>query len=139
MPSTTFTHTHTVVFHETDAAGFAHFTHYLRWMEEAEHAFLKSLDIPVFKKEGNQIHGWPRVDVHISYHKMLKLDSVVTIQLSIQELLTKGVKYSFKLLEKNQLIAEAEMTTLFAHINDEQIQIKTLEENLKGRLEIYCG
>ena len=38
-----FTHQRQVEFAETDMAGIVHFANFFRWMESAEHAFLRSL------------------------------------------------------------------------------------------------
>src|SRR5689334_19819650 len=46
MP-TEFTVRHLVQFSETDMAGIVHFSNYFRWMEEVEHAFLRSLGMSV--------------------------------------------------------------------------------------------
>jgi acyl-CoA thioester hydrolase len=56
-----------VAFAETDAAGIVHFTHYMCWMEEAEHAFLSRLGIPLFYEDAGVSYGWPRVHAESKY------------------------------------------------------------------------
>ncbi|HQU08855.1 MAG: hypothetical protein B7X06_00570, partial [Verrucomicrobia bacterium 21-51-4] len=62
-----FIYSKTVDFHETDLAGLVHFTHYLRWMELAEHAFLQSIGVPPLEHTGNTLRGWPRREVACAY------------------------------------------------------------------------
>ena len=59
----------TIEFHETDAAGFVHFSQYFKFMEEAEHAFLRSLGVSVFEKGqgGDSWIGWPRIHAACQY------------------------------------------------------------------------
>jgi len=51
-----------VTFADTDAAGYAHFSKILCYVEEAEHTLLGDLNIPLMN-DG----GWPRVHVECNY------------------------------------------------------------------------
>jgi acyl-CoA thioesterase FadM len=72
-----FVQRHVVGFHETDAAGFVHFTNIFRWMEAAEHAFLKERGVPVLDKK----HGWPRVEVCAHFYAPLRFGDEVETRL----------------------------------------------------------
>jgi acyl-CoA thioesterase FadM len=52
-----------VQWHDTDAARIAHFTAYFRWIEEAEHEFLRHLGLSVLACDGAGEISWPRVSV----------------------------------------------------------------------------
>ena len=56
-----FATTRRVEFADTDMAGIVHFSNYLRYMEMAEHDFLRSIGFSVNGTiEGRHV-GWPRV------------------------------------------------------------------------------
>ena len=50
-----------VEFAETDMAGIVHFANFYRMMENAEHAFFRSLGFSVHDEFDGQTIGWPRV------------------------------------------------------------------------------
>ena len=54
---TTYTMQRRVEFSDTDMAGIAHFTNYFRYMEEAEHAFLRDrgLNVVLHDERGKAI------------------------------------------------------------------------------------
>ena len=56
-----------VEFMDTDMAGIVHFTAFFRYMETAEHAFLRSLGLSVHDRSGHPVVGWPRVRADCSY------------------------------------------------------------------------
>ena len=55
-----FSMTRSVTFAETDMAGILHFSNYFRYMEEAEHAFFRSLGFRVHACERSGAWGWAR-------------------------------------------------------------------------------
>jgi len=46
--SQTFKHRRIIEFRDTDMAGIVHFSNFFSYMEQAEHAFLRSVDLGVF-------------------------------------------------------------------------------------------
>ena len=85
-----------VEFAETDMAGIVHFANFFRWMESAEHAFLRSLGVSVHETNGAQPTGWPRVKVGCEYQKPLRFEEMVEVALSVMEVLTRSVCYGFE-------------------------------------------
>ena len=56
-----FRTTRRIEFEDTDAARIAHFSRFYVFMEQAEHAFLRSLNLSVeMELEGRRL-GWPRL------------------------------------------------------------------------------
>ena len=52
MPGREFSIRRRVQFAETDLAGIAHFSNFVRWMEETEHAFFRSLGMSIVMHHG---------------------------------------------------------------------------------------
>jgi acyl-CoA thioester hydrolase len=50
-----YIHRRRVLFHETDMAGIVHFSNFFKYMEEAEHSFMRSLGL---RTTGKDPCGW---------------------------------------------------------------------------------
>ncbi len=100
-----------VEFADTDVAGIMHFSNFFRFMEVAEHAFYRSLGFSVhpFKHSegGNGPHvGWPRVQASAEFRLPLHFEEEVEIELLVEELRTKSVKYFFQFWKHPDVPAE---------------------------------
>jgi acyl-CoA thioesterase FadM len=65
-------------------------------MEEAEHAFLRSLGLTVDAGEtwgAPTRHGWPRVRAACDFHAPLRFDEEVEIELLVAEIGTTSIRY----------------------------------------------
>jgi len=89
-----FEYHRTVTFVETDMAGIMHFSNFFRLMEEAEHAFFRSLGLSVHP-EGSPV-GWPRVHAGCDFHKPLRFEEEVRIEVLVEEVRSKAVRYLFR-------------------------------------------
>ena len=92
MPSV-FSITREVEFAETDMAGIMHFTHFYRWMEVCEHEFLRSLDLSVDMKSGEDRIGWPRVKTSCRFKRPLRVEDKVELRLSVREVRDRSIVY----------------------------------------------
>jgi len=94
-----------VEFADTDAAGIMHFSNFFRFMEVCEHAFIRSLEFSVHPPgigtrgknhpPSEMQVGWPRVHVSCDYHKALKFEEEVEIELLVEEVKKRTVDYRF--------------------------------------------
>ncbi len=91
-----FTLSHRVEFAETDMAGIVHFANYFRMMENAEHAFFRSLGFTVHGHDAGTTIGWPRVNTACEFLKPLRFEEVVDIQLLVAEVRTRSIRYAFR-------------------------------------------
>jgi YbgC/YbaW family acyl-CoA thioester hydrolase len=85
-----------VEFHETDLAGIVHFSNFYRYMETAEHAFLRSIRHSIHEQLGTSEIGWPRVSATCDFRKPARNDDILTIRVSIEEIRTRAVRYGFR-------------------------------------------
>lgn len=99
-----------VEFYETDLAGIAHFSNFYRWMESAEHAFLRSRGITVHR-EGL---GWPRVNANADFKKPVRFGDLVRVKVTIDEIRTRSICYRFEFFvnESEDLHAAGAMTSV---------------------------
>jgi len=90
---TRYVHRQRVEFSETDMAGIVHYASYFRYMEVAEHAFLRSLATSV---TGMEV-AWPRVDVGCSYRAPLRFEDEIEVVLVVRERKEKSITYGFEI------------------------------------------
>jgi YbgC/YbaW family acyl-CoA thioester hydrolase len=84
-----------VEFPETDLAGIVHFSNYFRYMEAAEHAFFRSLDLSIHQERDGRIVGWPRVAAECSYLRPLKFEDEFEIHLIVRQKNHRSLTYDF--------------------------------------------
>ncbi len=127
-----------VEFCETDMAGIVHFANFFRWMESAEHAFLRSLGFSVHVNEAGQSSGWPRLKVGCDYVKPLRFEDVVETELSVREVRSRSVRYgfTFRLASAGVVVAHGEVVAVHAGVNPAtgQLQASPIPEPLRALL-----
>ena len=94
--------TRQVEFSDTDMAGIAHFTAFLRYMEAAEHAFFRSLGFSIHTTGFPEPIGWPRVHVDCDFSYPLRFEDTVEISLYVREKREKSIVYSFVFRKLNE-------------------------------------
>jgi YbgC/YbaW family acyl-CoA thioester hydrolase len=133
-----FKHRRTVEFCETDMAGIVHFANFFRWMESAEHAFLRSLGFSVHGGEAGASTGWPRVKVGCEYLKPLRFENEVETVLRLKEVRNRSVCYGFefRLMPNGEVVARGEVVAVHAGVNaaSGELQACAIPEGLKGLL-----
>lgn len=88
-----FKHRRRVEFFETDMAGIVHFSNYLRYMEMAEHDFLRSIGFSVNGNIGGRHVGWPRVHASCDYRAPLKFEDELEIHVLVKEKKPRVLEY----------------------------------------------
>lgn len=116
MPSPEFRTTRRVEFSETDMAGIVHFTNYFKYMEEAEHAFLRSLGASVMHQTDDCVIGWPRVAVSCEYFKPAHFEDVLEIRVRIEKKAPKALTYVIMFHKDGAEIARGRSTAVCCRI-----------------------
>ncbi len=112
MPSK-FVHTRRVEFNETDMAGIVHFANFYRYMEEAEHAFFRSLNLSIMERdEEGAIVGWPRVSCSANYKAPAFFEDVLEIELVIERRGVKSLSWAITVRRGETLICTGRMKTV---------------------------
>lgn len=104
--ATKFTTRRLVQFADTDMAGIAHFTNYLRYMEEAEHEFLRANDLSVVMYDERGSYGFPKMAVNCSYHRPVKHEKWLDVELAISTSDQKTIDYACEFHCEGELIAK---------------------------------
>ena len=121
----------TVQFAETDLAGIMHFSNFFRLMEETEHAFIRSLGFSVHATTDHQTIGWPRAEASCRYLAPLRFEDEVEINLQVEEIGAKTVKYRFIFQkvtpEGPSRVAQGNVTTICVEMTDGEKRLRAIE------------
>jgi YbgC/YbaW family acyl-CoA thioester hydrolase len=91
-----FSYARRVEFADTDAAGVAHFASFFRYMEEAEHAFYRSLGSSAYRLEEDRVEGMPRVSASCEYLSPVRYDDELAVHLLVREKTPKAIGYEVR-------------------------------------------
>lgn len=122
-----------VAFSDTDMAGVVHFASILRYVENAEHAALAELGVPVISKEG----GFPKVHVECDYKSPLKFGDEVSVQMVLDEVSNRSLKWTFSVRVEEKVAATGKLVTAMVNAKGESSEIPQawrdrLNHKLKG-------
>lgn len=97
-----------VQFYETDAAGIVHFSNYLRYLEEAEHALWRENGLSISARDATL--GWPRVAVSFDYRRPLRFEDEFELHLRVEQITQRTMRYGCRIECRGELVAEGGMT-----------------------------
>ncbi len=111
-----FRTTRRMEFRDTDAAGIVHFSQFFVFMEQAEHAFWRTLGLSVvFADQGREI-SWPRVSAKCDYRSPLRFEDEVSISMSIARVGTKSVTFAFRFQLADREVAAGELSVVCCEV-----------------------
>ncbi len=128
-----------VEFCETDAAGIAHFSSFVCYMEQAEHRFLRHLDTSVLRELDDGYHlSWPRVHVECDYSGVARFEDELEIAVSVEALGTKSVTYGFRFHCDAEPIAQGKIVAVCCRMRPGQpLQSIEIPADLRSRFSTY--
>ena len=130
--------TRRVEFRETDAAGIVHFSCFFHYMEEAEHAMLRSLGLSVQMPHDGVTLSWPRVSARCEYEGPIRFDDLVDIRVTLGRIGEKSVTYQFDMTHEGRDVAHGEMTAVCCKIvGGQEPQSIAIPESIVKLLEPY--
>lgn len=110
---TTFKTQRRVEFNETDMAGIAHFTNYFKYMEEAEHEFLRSRGLSVVLDDEKGKLGFPKMEATCSYKRPAQYEEVIDVAVSIKCDDGKSVVYDCEFTSNGEKIGGGRLRVAF--------------------------
>ena len=129
--------TRRVEFSETDMAGVMHFSNFFRYMEAAEHAFVRSLGFTVMTQNTDPIIGWPRVAAACEYFRPLRFEDDVEIHLKVEKKTEKSVTYvcEFRKAGDPDVRARGSMTVVCCTIRAGKMQATFIPKEFADKIE----
>ncbi len=131
-----------VEFCETDAAGIIHFSSFFCYMEQAEHAFLRSLGTSVMDQSpGSDRLTWPRVRAECEFLEAVRFEDVLEIALQISRIGNKSVTYEFNFWSQSaKLVARGTLVAVCCRrlLPDAgQLQSDSIPESLREKMAVF--
>ena len=104
--------TRVIEFCETDMAGIVHFSNFYRWIEQAEHAFFRSLGLTIanHQDDGTSI-GFPRVSCSCRFLSPARFEDELDILLKVQRIGVKSLTYDVTFSIDDRLVASGTLKT----------------------------
>jgi acyl-CoA thioester hydrolase len=137
-----FTYTRRIEFADTDAAGVAHFAAFFRFMEEAEHAFYRSLGSSAYRVGEDSVEGMPRVSVRCDYLRPARYADELQVRLRVREMTAKAIGYDvrFEVREEGEPVTVARGEMKVVHVarahGDRDWTVTELPAELRERIEV---
>jgi len=138
--ASSYSMTRVVEFCETDMAGIAHFSNFYRWMEQAEHAFFRSLGLTIanHQDDGTSI-GFPRVSCSCRFLAPAKFEDELDMLLKVQRIGVKSLTYDIEFSLADKPVATGTLKTVCCRFRPGQT-LNTIEipELYRSKIE-ECG
>ena len=128
-----YIHTRRVEFADTDAAGIAHFTRLLAMVESAEHAWFKSLQIPILSSES----AWPCVSLDVTYQSKCQFGEELKIEIQLAHLGNSSMSYKFHAAKTSNPQSAFAGTLTKCHIDPATGKPKTIPDSLRIALQKF--
>ena len=125
MENPLYRHPCGIAFGDTDASGWMHFPNVFKYVEAAEHAFLRSRGVLVFDREKG---GWPRVKVSCDYRRPLVSGDSIEVLLAISRIGASSLSWEFEAVNAaGEVAASGTMTTVRVDQNGRPQEISAAE------------
>jgi 4-hydroxybenzoyl-CoA thioesterase/acyl-CoA thioester hydrolase len=135
-----FRTTRRVEFRDTDAAGIAHFSAFLFYMESVEHELLRELGLSVLWADESGPISWPRVSVSCDYSGSVRFEEVLDVTLRVARLGTKSVSYEFDFTCDGRAIAKGRTVAVCCRIpKDAPAESIPIPEPIAAKLREYAA
>lgn len=129
-----FVYPRRVHFAETDMAGVMHFANYYRIMEEAEHAFWRSLGLSVHTVDPSAEIGWPRVATSCQYFAPARFEDELQVRLRLVDVGEKTVEFECEFLREDTRLALGKTTAVCCAMVDRTFQSIAIPEHVRAKL-----
>jgi YbgC/YbaW family acyl-CoA thioester hydrolase len=101
-----------IEFEDTDTAQIVHFARFYAFMEQAEHAFLRSLGLSVHMDWEGQRLGWPRLAASCEFLRPVRFEDEVDVHLTVKRKGTKSMTYAVEFEHGGEPVARGEITSV---------------------------
>jgi len=107
MSSTVFKTSFRVSWADTDAAQVVHFFNYFKFFEKVEEEFYRHLGFGI-DEAANKGIWFPRVEAFCQFKRPARFNDLLEVELTIEELKEKSVKFGFKIFNKESAVLLAD-------------------------------
>ena len=122
-------------------AGIVHFSNFYRWMEQAEHAFFRSLGLTIVNHQPDgSTFGWPRVSATCRYQAPVRYEDIVDVVLTVQRIGVKSITYDVAFSVSGQPVASGSMKTVCCVVeHDRPLRSIEIPEEYTSKISEHPG
>ena len=137
MSLATFKTSFRVSWIDTDAAQVVHFSNYFKFFEKTEEEFYRHLGFTFTDAEDKGL-WFPRVEAFCLFKKPARFNDLLEVELTIEELKEKSIKYGFKIFNKESaiLLANGHMVVVVA--NKQTGKATRIPKEIAEKLKMFC-
>jgi YbgC/YbaW family acyl-CoA thioester hydrolase len=130
-----FRTTRLVEFGDTDMAGIVHFANFFRYMEAAEHAFLRSRGLSVVMEWEGEPVSMPRVSASCDYLRPVRFADEIEVTVAVQRLGRSSVTYAFEFFKGTEAVARGQVTGVFCVVGPgHRLEAREIPAAIRARL-----
>lgn len=133
-PIGSYRHTRQVQFYETDMAGMVHFSWYLRYMEEAEHALWRAAGLSIVPAD--HAVGFPRVSASIDYHAPLHFEDVIDIDIRVDAISARTIRYAAVIRRGEMKAATGVITAVCVDKHASPMRAVDIPDDIRRRFKV---
>jgi YbgC/YbaW family acyl-CoA thioester hydrolase len=128
-----------VEFCDTDMAGIVHFSCFFRYMESAEHQFLRALGLSVVLNWDGEQLAFPRVSATCDYLQPARFEDVLDVEVGLERVGGKSLTYGFTFRRQDQPIARGRIVCVCCRMDARTHQLESVDlpDTLKARLQAH--
>ena len=129
-----FRHRRIVEFADTDMAGIVHFATFFRYMEAAEHAYLRGSGLGVFTQIDGHTVTIPRVSARCDYLRPARFTDVLEVEVAVAKVGRTSIEYAFTFYVGADVIARGGVTAVMCRVGGHKIEPYPIPEAMRERL-----
>jgi YbgC/YbaW family acyl-CoA thioester hydrolase len=131
----TFRTTRLVEFSDTDMAGIVHFANFFRFMEAAEHAYLRACGLSVVTQWQGRTITFPRVHASCDYLRPARFQEVLDIEVALENVGRTSVHWDFTFRKGDEEIARGQIVTVLCRVRDDHaLESFEMPDELRAQL-----
>ena len=115
----TFRVSRIVEFCDTDMAGIVYFANFFRFMEAAEHAYLRACGLSVVCTWKGQTITFPRVSVGCDFVRPARFQEELTTEVRVDRIGRTSISYRFTVLRAEEELARGHITAVLCRVLDD--------------------
>ncbi|MCS7124746.1 MAG: acyl-CoA thioesterase [Candidatus Bathyarchaeota archaeon] len=121
---------------DTDAAQIVHFSNFFRFFERAEEEFYEHVGLTDWLGAKDVI--LPRVEAFCQYKKPARFNDLLEIELTVEALKEKSVKYGFKIYNKKTTELLANGYIVAVAVDRQTLRAVPIPKEVVEKLKAFC-
>lgn len=122
---------------DTDAAQVVHFSNYFRFFEKTEEEFYRHLGFTFTDAEDKGL-WFPRVEAFCQFKKPARFNDLLEVELTIEELRQKSIKYGFKIFDKKSAVLLADGHVVVVAADKQTGKATQIPKEIAEKLKTFC-